>query len=78
MIFIRKPLTTRKAFGMLEFRDGVDRAWAGKGVIYFSRLAARASGSRISKFAALPEYQNVTIRSWSTTTKLHVLMEADD
>jgi uncharacterized protein (DUF1697 family) len=70
VIFVRKPFTVRKAFAVLETREGIDRAWAGKGVIYYARLASRASGSRLSKFAGLPEYKHVTVRSWSTTTKL--------
>ncbi len=70
VIFLRKPLTVQRAIGVVETRDGVDSAWAGKGVLYFSRLASKASGSRLSRIVALPEYQNMTIRSWSTATKL--------
>jgi uncharacterized protein (DUF1697 family) len=76
VIFLRKPLTAKRAFGALEMRDGVDRAWSGKGVLYFSRLDAKASSSKLSKFVMTPEYQDVTIRSWSTTTKLAALMAA--
>jgi uncharacterized protein (DUF1697 family) len=76
VVFVRKPLTVKKAFGLIETRDGVDRAWPGQGVFYFSRLAAKASGSRLNKIASLPEYQNMTIRSWKTTTKLLALMES--
>ncbi len=76
VIFLRKPLTAKKTMGLVELRDGVDRAWAGKGVVYFSRLAAKASGSRLSKLAARPEYKEMTVRSWSTTTKLLALMDA--
>jgi uncharacterized protein (DUF1697 family) len=76
VIFLRKPLTVKRAFGLVETRDGVDSAWAGKGVLYFSRLASKAASSRLSKVVALPEYQDMTIRSWSTTTKLHALMDS--
>lgn len=76
VVFLRKPLTVKKAFGLLETREGVDRAWAGSGVLYFSRLAAKATSSRLNKIASLPEYKNMTIRSWSTTTKLHALMNS--
>jgi uncharacterized protein (DUF1697 family) len=75
VIFLRKPLTVKRAFSLVELREGIDRAWAGKGVLYFSRIAERASGSRLSRVAALPEYKNMTIRSWSTTTKLLALMD---
>jgi uncharacterized protein (DUF1697 family) len=76
VIFLRKPVTVKKAFGLLETRDGIDRAWAGTNVLYFSRLKAKASGSRLSRVVALPEYKNMTIRSWSTTTKLLALMDS--
>jgi uncharacterized protein (DUF1697 family) len=74
VIFVRKPLTVKKAFSVVELKEGVDQAWPGKGVFYFSRLDAKASSSRLSKFAGLPEYKNTTIRSWSTTKKLAALM----
>jgi uncharacterized protein (DUF1697 family) len=70
VVFVRKPLTVKKAFAVVEIRQGVDRAWPGRGVLYFSRLAAKATSSRLNKVASLPEYKNMTIRSWSTTTKL--------
>ena len=76
VVFVRKPLTVKKAFGAVEIREGVDRAWPGRGVLYFSRLAAKATSSRLNKVASRPEYKNMTIRSWSTTTKLLTLMES--
>lgn len=77
VLFLRKPLTTARAFAAIETKEGVDRVWKGKGVVYLSRLAARASSSRISRFVMRPEYQNVTIRSWSTTRKLLARMDAE-
>jgi uncharacterized protein (DUF1697 family) len=74
VLFVRKPLTVAKALSAIELKDGVDRVWPGRGVLYFRRVAARASSSRISKFAVRPEYKNVTIRSWTTTKKLHALL----
>jgi uncharacterized protein (DUF1697 family) len=76
VVFVRKPLTVKKAFGVVELREGVDRAWSGRGVIYFSRLAEKATSSRLNKVASVPEYKNMTIRSWSTTTKLLALMQS--
>jgi uncharacterized protein (DUF1697 family) len=76
VIFLRKPLTAKKAFALVETREGVDSAWAGKGVLYFARLASKASSSRLPKVVTLPEYQDMTIRSWSTTTKLYALMDS--
>jgi uncharacterized protein (DUF1697 family) len=75
VVFVRKPLTVKKAFAVVEIRESVDRAWPGRGVLYFSRLVAKATSSRLNKVASLPEYKNMTIRSWSTTTKLLAPME---
>ncbi len=76
VIFLREPLTMKRAFSLVETKEGVDSAWAGQGVIYFARLASRASSSRLSKIVMLPEYKNMTIRSWSTTKKLLLLMDS--
>lgn len=76
VIFVRKPLSAKQAFGLVETREGIDRAWQGKGVLYFSRLAAKASGSRLSRLAARPEYKEMTVRNWNTTKKLLALMDS--
>ena len=54
----------------------MDEASPGKGVIYFSRLIARATQSYLSRFASLPIYKSVTVRNWNTTTKLLALVDA--
>ena len=76
VVFVRKPLTVKKALAVVEVREGVDRAWPGRSVLYFSRLTAKATSSRLNKVASLPEYKNMTLRSWSTTTKLLALMRS--
>ncbi len=75
VIFLRKPLTPAKAFAVAETREGVDRKWKGNGVVYFSRLTERASGSRLGRITQRPEYKDLTIRSWGTTQKLLGLLE---
>ena len=75
VLFLRKPLTVKKAMAAIDLKEGVDQAWPGKGVVYFARLDAKASSSRISKFAMEPEYQDTTIRSWSSTQKLHARLD---
>lgn len=74
VIFVRSPLTVAGALSVVELRDGVDQVWKGPGVLYFSRLDARAASSKLSKVVAKPEYQNMTIRNWNSTTKLLSLM----
>jgi uncharacterized protein (DUF1697 family) len=56
-------------------REGVDRVWPGDGVIYSQRLTAERTKSRLSKIVGTPAYKSMTIRSWSTTTKLLELLE---
>jgi uncharacterized protein (DUF1697 family) len=51
-------------------REGVDQVWPGEGVIYSQRLSAQRTKSRLNKIMATPAYKSMTIRSWSTTTKL--------
>jgi len=76
VLFVRKPLTVKKLIAAVELKEGVDRVWEGKGVVYFARLKERASSSRLSKFAGRPEYKDVTIRSWTSTGKLLAQLDA--
>ena len=45
------------------------------GVLYFARLSARRTQSRMSSIVGTPEYALMTIRNWSTTTKLLALLD---
>jgi uncharacterized protein (DUF1697 family) len=54
---------------------GVDGVHAGTGVLYFSRLIAKATQSRLNKIISSPIYPSVTIRNWNTTTKLRSMMD---
>jgi uncharacterized protein (DUF1697 family) len=74
VVFLKEPLTTDEAMESIKLREGIDNAYPGKNVIYFSRLIARASQSYLNKIITLPVYKNMTIRNWNTTTKL--LMKA--
>jgi uncharacterized protein (DUF1697 family) len=68
------------AQAMLVFdpKEGVDKVWPGNGVIYSQRLSALRTKSRLSRIIGTPEYQSMTIRNWSTTTKLlEILKDAD-
>jgi uncharacterized protein (DUF1697 family) len=76
VIFLKKPLTAREALKSVKVKEGVDAAYEGKGVLYFSRLIEKASQSQLSRIVGLPVYQNMTIRNWNTTTKLLGLLDA--
>ena len=75
VIFLKPPLTAREAMKSVPTKAGVDAAYAGSGVIYFSRLISKASQSRLSRVGSLPIYQSMTIRNWNTTTALLRLMD---
>lgn len=64
-----------EAYKAFEPNPEVDAVWPGPGVVYFRRLSAMRTKSRISKIVGKPVYKNMTIRSWSTTIKLLSLME---
>lgn len=76
VMFLKPPLKAEEAVKDLPLKEEVDRAWAGRGVIYFSRVAAKASQSRMPRIVLLPIYKSVTIRNWNTATKLSSLLEA--
>ena len=76
VIFLKEPLTAAKAMKSVSTKEGVDQAFAGKGVLYFSRLSSRATQSNLTRIIYMPVYQSMTIRNWNTTTKLLSLMEA--
>ncbi len=76
-IFLRAPLTPAQVMAIVKLRDGVDRAWAGRGVVYFARLSAQRTKSRMSSIMGTPEYANMTIRNWATTTKLLALLDGE-
>lgn len=76
VVFLREPLTVAAAMDVLRTREGVDQAFAGQGVCYFSRLVSRATQSYLSKIVGLPAYQSMTIRNWNTTARLTSLLDA--
>ena len=75
VIFLMPPLRPARTLAAVPTREGVDRAWAGPGVLYFERLASRAAQSRLSKIVSLPIYRSLTIRNWATTCTLLEMLE---
>lgn len=76
-VFLKAPLTAARAMRVVRLRDGVDRAWPGTGVVYFERLSAQRTRSKMNKIVGTPEYRQMTIRNWSTTTTLLGLLGGD-
>ncbi len=63
------------AMPLFNPREGVDKVWPGDGVIYSQRLSSQRTKSRLSKIMATPAYKSMTIRNWSTTTKLLEILQ---
>lgn len=75
VIFLMPPLTSAKALKEMPIKEGVDQIWAGKGVVYFSRLIKKATQSKLSRIVGTPLYKSMSIRNWNTTSKLLTLIE---
>jgi uncharacterized protein (DUF1697 family) len=75
VIFLKPPLTVMEAMKSVSTKEGVDQAFAGHHVLYFSRLILKATQSHLSRIIGLPIYQSMTIRNWNTTTKLLKMLE---
>lgn len=74
VVFLKQPLTAAEVVSAATPREGVDRVWPGDGVVYFQRLSERRAQSRLSRLASTPQYRSMTIRNWSTTTRLLELL----
>ena len=74
--FLRPGVDSADALAAFGIREGVDTAWAGDGVVYFQRLSAQRTRSRMSTVTASPVYRDMTIRNWRTTTTLVGMLDA--
>jgi len=75
VIYLKEQLTASAAMKSVTTKSGVDAAFIGPDVLYFSRVIARASQSHLARIVALPIYQDMTIRNWNTTIKILALMD---
>jgi uncharacterized protein (DUF1697 family) len=74
VVFLKAPLTADEAMPSMTARPGVDLVVPGDGVLYTSRLIAKASQSQLSRIVGKPAYKNMTIRTWNVVKKLLELM----
>lgn len=74
--FLRPGVEASDAAAAFSLRDGVDALWEGDGVIYFRRLSAQRTKSRMSSVMGTPMYKEMTIRNWATTTTLVGMLDA--
>jgi uncharacterized protein (DUF1697 family) len=76
VFFLKHPLTAEATYAELpELRAGVDSVALGPGAIYFSRVAERASKTRITRLMSMPVFRQMTVRNWRTTTRLLELLD---
>jgi len=75
VIFLKDPLTAADAMAGIKAKEGVDFVTEGAHVIYYSNLMAKATQSQLTRIIGTPNYKNMTIRNWNTTTKLLALLE---
>ena len=76
-IFLKPPLTAEKAMRSVPPKEGVDeRGTSVQASSFYSRLASKASRSRIGRIVGNDRSTGRNIRNWNTTTKLLALMEA--
>ncbi|MDN4479080.1 DUF1697 domain-containing protein [Demequina lignilytica] len=68
--FLRPGIAASEAADAFSLREGVDTLWEGEGVVYFRRLSAQRTKSRMSSVMGTPMYKQMTIRNWATTTTL--------
>ena len=76
VFFLKDSLKPERVLAeMPELRAGVDSVAIGPGALYFSRVAAQAKKTRIQRFMAMPEFQQMTVRSWRVTKRLLELLD---
>jgi uncharacterized protein (DUF1697 family) len=68
--------TVEELMDQTEINPEVDTAWPGKEVVYYQRLGAKRTKSRLGKVISKPIYKSLTIRSWNTVTKLLNILDA--
>jgi len=68
VVFVRPGRDLDALLAKVRLREGVDEAWRGPGVLYFRRVSALVTRSYMREIIAMPEYQDMTIRNWRTTT----------
>jgi len=67
-------ITLAEAMKVFDPREGIDKIWPGKGVIYSQRLSAERTKTRLTRIIGTPAYKSMTIRSWQTTSKILELL----
>lgn len=75
VLFPMDDVTADDVMGVISLNPEVDAAWTQNGVVYFQRVSALRTRSRLSRIIESPVYKSTTIRSWNTTVKLFALLQ---
>jgi uncharacterized protein (DUF1697 family) len=73
--FLKPSLSPEEAMAAFRLREGVDEIWQGTDVVYFRRLSAQRTRSRLSAVMSTPQYRQMTIRNWRTTTTIARMLD---
>ncbi|GHV09004.1 hypothetical protein FACS189485_21130 [Spirochaetia bacterium] len=77
IIFLIEPLKAKDAVKEFNPREGVDKIYAGKNVLYHSILKKERTKSHITKIIESEIYSKISIRNWNTTKKLYEIMNEE-
>jgi len=76
VFFLKRPLTVEAVLTQMpQLREGVDSISPGPAALYFSRVATLASKTRITRLMGMPIFQQMTVRSWRTTTRIFEMFD---
>lgn len=73
--FLMPGVTGAEALPAFGIREGVDTAWAGANVVYFRRLSAERTKSKLSTVMSSLLYKFMTVRNWRTSMTLLTMLE---
>lgn len=76
VIYLKDPLAAADVISTVPVNPEVDQVHEGPGVLYFSRLIAKASQSKLSRLVSMSVYKKMTIRNWNTTVRLHEMLQS--
>lgn len=74
VMFLMNNVTSNDVMNEVEARADIDKVWQGTYAIYYRRPGPNNpdyTKSALSRIVKKPIYQNVTMRNWRTTLKMH-------
>ncbi|MDR2825071.1 MAG: DUF1697 domain-containing protein [Prevotellaceae bacterium] len=77
VLFLIEPLKAADAVKEFDPREGVDKLYSGKNVLYHSILKKERTKSHLSKIIESVIYSKLSIRNWNTAKKLYELMNEE-